>query len=140
MRLFYSSQLIRNSRTKNSFLFRILFILLLHTSKNVKNRQPESSLEHTLGVCLSSVMTQIQETNDVGHTCVFRLHFSSVISSEAFKHQFVKMLVNNKVNQHVFTSKYSRNKLSQATACDGLVYQVTPEDDLNNPGPGILPI
>ena len=30
--------------------------------------------------------------------------------------------------------------VSQATACDGLLYQVTPEDDLNIPGPGVLPI
>ena len=30
--------------------------------------------------------------------------------------------------------------VSQATACDGLLYQVTPEDDINLPGPGVLPI
>ena len=30
--------------------------------------------------------------------------------------------------------------VSQATACDGLLYQVTPEDDINIPGPGVLPI
>ena len=30
--------------------------------------------------------------------------------------------------------------VSQAAACDGLLYQVTPEDDLNIPGPGVLPI
>ena len=30
--------------------------------------------------------------------------------------------------------------LSEAAACDGLLYQITPEDDSNAPGPGVLPI
>ena len=30
--------------------------------------------------------------------------------------------------------------VSQAAACDGLLYQITPEDDLNVPRPGVLPI
>ena len=30
--------------------------------------------------------------------------------------------------------------VSQAAACDGVAYQITPENDLNNPGPGVLPI
>ena len=30
--------------------------------------------------------------------------------------------------------------VSQAAACDGVYYQITPENDQNNPGPGVLPI
>ena len=30
--------------------------------------------------------------------------------------------------------------VSQAAACDGILYQVGPEDDDTNPGPGVLPI
>ena len=30
--------------------------------------------------------------------------------------------------------------LSQAAACDRILYRVGPEDDNTNPGPGILPI
>ena len=30
--------------------------------------------------------------------------------------------------------------VSEAAACDGLLYQITPEDDSNVPGPGVLPI
>ena len=30
--------------------------------------------------------------------------------------------------------------VSQTAACDGLLHQVTPEDDLNIPGPVVLPI
>ena len=30
--------------------------------------------------------------------------------------------------------------VSQATACDGLLYQVTPDNYINIPGPGVLPI
>ena len=33
-----------------------------------------------------------------------------------------------------------RYKVSQAAACDGILYQVGPEDDNTNPGPGVLPI
>ena len=36
--------------------------------------------------------------------------------------------------------KVELEPLSQAAACDGLLYQVTPEDDFNIPGPGVLPI
>ena len=32
------------------------------------------------------------------------------------------------------------NRVSQAAACDGILYQVGPEDDDTNPGPGVLPI
>ena len=31
-------------------------------------------------------------------------------------------------------------KLSQAAACDGLTYQITPEGDMTAPLPGVLPI
>ena len=31
-------------------------------------------------------------------------------------------------------------RVSQAAACDGILYRVGPEDDNTNPGPGILPI
>ena len=30
--------------------------------------------------------------------------------------------------------------LSQAAACDGILYRVGPENDNSNPGPGVLPI
>ena len=30
--------------------------------------------------------------------------------------------------------------VSEAAACDGILYRVGPEDDNTNPGPGILPI
>ena len=28
----------------------------------------------------------------------------------------------------------------EVSTCDGLLYQVTPEDDITIPGPGVLPI
>ena len=31
-------------------------------------------------------------------------------------------------------------EMSEAAACDGILYRVGPEDDNTNPGPGILPI
>ena len=30
--------------------------------------------------------------------------------------------------------------VSQAAACDGVYYQITPENDRNNPAPGVLSI
>ena len=30
--------------------------------------------------------------------------------------------------------------VSQAAACDGMYYQIVPENDQSNPGPGVLPI
>ena len=40
----------------------------------------------------------------------------------------------------VFFGSFSAISLSQAAACDGILYQVGPEDDNTNPGPGVLPI
>ena len=34
----------------------------------------------------------------------------------------------------------TNHPLSQAAACDGVYYQITSENDINNPAPGVLPI
>ena len=37
-------------------------------------------------------------------------------------------------------SPLQNSLVSEAAACDGILYRVGPEDDNTNPGPGILPI
>ena len=38
------------------------------------------------------------------------------------------------------SKSYGRLNLSEAAACDGILYRVGPKDDNTNPGPGTLPI